>query len=94
MADAPLPNQIQLPTDGTGKKLRTIEVTTIIAGVVTTVEMEVLSVSDDQGNVIKEFIDYPWQDEMLSEIKMIRIGIARLLDALDENSVLSPEDDD
>jgi len=84
----PDPGEIQLPTDGGGQKLRTITVTTIVDGVIQTVNMEVLSISDDQGNVINEFVDYQWQAEMLMEAKRIRQGVQRLLGAFGAGPIL------
>ena len=70
---------IQLPTDGSGRKLRTIDVTTMVNGVATSVQMEVLSVADSSGNVIDDFADYKMNQAILRELRMIRLGIQQLL---------------
>jgi hypothetical protein len=70
---------VQVAPDSSGKKVRTIEVTTYINGVETTVEMQVLALADDRGNVINDFMDYAWKSEVLDELKRIRRGIGKLV---------------
>lgn len=58
--------------DSTGKAVRTIEVTTLIAGVPTVVEMQVVSIADEGGNIIKDFASYNLQLAQLAELRSIR----------------------
>lgn len=53
--------------DSTGKKIRNLEITTFIAGVPTSVEMQVVSLSDAQGNTIngEDFAEAArWQNHL------------------------------
>jgi hypothetical protein len=56
----------------TGKIVRTIEVTTIIAGVPTVVEMQAVAVSDGAGNVIEDFASYKMQLAVIQELRAIK----------------------
>jgi hypothetical protein len=71
-------SQVQVQPDSSGKKVRTIEVTTILSGVATVVEMQVLAIADENGNTINEFIDYKWQLAVLNELKKIRRAVDKL----------------
>lgn len=49
----PTPAYIGLPSDGVGKKARTLEITALQAsGGTTTVEMQVVSIADETGRVL------------------------------------------
>jgi hypothetical protein len=72
-------NAVGLQPDGAGKKARTIEVVTVIDGVETTVQMQVLAIADGAGNVIDSFSDYTLQKQMVREIQLLRSVIERWL---------------
>lgn len=74
---------VQIPPDSTGKKVRTIEATTLINGVPAVVEIQVLALADAAGNVIDDFANYKFQVAMLSELRAIRGLIARQQGAFD-----------
>lgn len=52
-----------------GRDVRTIEVTTLIQGVPTVVEMQVIALSDERGNVINDFATYNLQVEQLKVMR-------------------------
>lgn len=56
----------------TGKNVRTVEVTTLINGVPTVVEMQVMAIADAAGNVIDDFADYRFQRQVIEELQQIR----------------------
>jgi hypothetical protein len=62
---------------GSGKNVRTIELTTLINGVVTTVEMQVLAIADGQGNIIDDFAGYRFQLAIIHELKEIKELLGR-----------------
>jgi hypothetical protein len=64
--------QAQIPPNSSGPKVRTLEVTTYIDGVATTVEMQVVAIADNDGNVIDEFMDYNWQRRVIDELAALR----------------------
>lgn len=55
--------------------VRTITVTTYIDGVPTAVNMQVLAIADEAGNVIDDFASYRLQVEQAAELRAIREGI-------------------
>jgi hypothetical protein len=57
--------------------VRTIAVTTLIAGTPTTVQMQVVAVADEGGNVIRDFANYNLQLAMLTELRAIRSLLSR-----------------
>jgi hypothetical protein len=69
---------VELPPDSTGKSVRTLQVTTLINNVPTVVYMEVMAVSDANGNVIVDMATGNQMDRILAELRRIRIGIAKL----------------
>lgn len=86
--NGPQESGYELQTEGeSGKLVRTIQVTTLVNGVLTTVDMQVMAIADAQGNVIKDFIDYNWQQQMLRELQRIRSGF-QLMTGNDLNDVL------
>lgn len=60
------------------KSARTIEVTTLIAGVPTVVEMQVIAIADGNGNVIDDFAGYRFQAAILAELQQIRELLGRV----------------
>jgi len=58
---------------GTGQKLRNLAVTVIdpATGLPATVLMEVVSISDANGNVISEFMDYKFNLEVMRRLTAI-----------------------
>ena len=70
---------IGIAPDSSGKKVRNLEVTTYIAGVPTTVEMQVISISDGQGNTI-DGNDFADAANMATQIHLLR----RICGALEE----------
>lgn len=54
-----------------GRDVRTIEVTTLIQGVPTVVEMQVIALADGLGNVIDSFATYNLQVEQLKLMREI-----------------------
>jgi hypothetical protein len=57
-----------------GRDVRTIEVTTLIQGVPTVVEMQVIALSDGRGNVIDTFATYNLQVEQLQVMReLVRV---------------------
>ena len=75
-------NFVELPVDSTGKSVRTLQVTTLIAGVQTVVHMEVLAVADASGNIIVDLETGTIQQQILSELRKIRMGIGLLAGAI------------
>jgi hypothetical protein len=88
---APASSTIQVPPDSTGKSLRTISVTTLVAGVETTVQMQVLAIADSGGNVIDSLVDYEFQEELIRQTKLNGMRLNRLLETFRESAI---EDDD
>lgn len=65
-------SQVVHTPDSTGAGIRTIDVTTYINGVPTTVKMQVLAIADEAGNVIKDFSSYNLQLAQLREAQEFR----------------------
>lgn len=70
---------------GTGQLLRNIACTVMINNVPTTVLMEVISISDSNGNVIDEFIDYNFNREMLSLMRSMYLLLCSIAGQVDDN---------
>lgn len=88
---------VQLPPDSTGKSLRTISVVTLVAGVETTVQMQVLSIADSAGNLIDAFVDYDFHDEMIRQTRLNGKRLNRLLECMGATAVQDddePDDED
>ena len=69
------------PYTGSGlQKIRNLEVTTIdpVTGLANTVEMQVVMIADVNGDIIRDFVDREWQQQMLDELRGIRRGIEEL----------------
>lgn len=64
-----------------GRKVRTLEVETLIDGVPTKVEMQVLALADSAGNVIDCFNDYKAQQQIIRELQRMREVLERWLGA-------------
>lgn len=62
-------SDVQLLHEGTGPKVRTLTITTLIDGVATDVEMQVVAVSDSDGHVWDD--TSAWQEEVLAELRTI-----------------------
>lgn len=88
MADA----VVQLPPDSTGKSLRTLSVVTFVAGVETTVQMQVLSIADSAGNVIDSFVDYEFQGELVRQTRLNGKRLNRLLECMGATAVQDDEE--
>jgi hypothetical protein len=69
---------VELPVDSTGKSVRTLQVTTLINNVPTVVNMEVMSVADADGNIILDIMTKTLQQQILDELRRIRVGIGKL----------------
>lgn len=76
-------SQIIHTPDSTGAGIRTISVTTLIDGVPTEVQMQVIAIADEAGNVIKDFATYNLQLAQLAELRGIRRLTAMRLGAFD-----------
>ena len=72
-------SQIIHTPDSTGAGVRTISVTTLVNGVPTVVQMQVLSIADDAGNIISDFNRYNVQLATLAELRAIRTLLANWL---------------
>jgi hypothetical protein len=70
-------SDIQLITGGNGPVLRTIQVTTLLNGEPTVVNMEVAAISDPNGTLL--FPPTDRQDEILTVLKQIALGVSMLL---------------
>lgn len=67
---------VQLPPEGSGKSVYTIELTKTINGVPTIVEMEVATISDSTGSIVDDFR----QTRRREEIAMLAQLDARAMD--------------
>jgi hypothetical protein len=65
-------NQITHAPDSTGKSVRTLEITTLVNGVPTTVQMQVIAIADEGGNVIRDFANYNLQLMQIAEARALR----------------------
>lgn len=65
-------SQIIHTPNSTGPGVRTVAVTTLIDGVPTVVQMQVLCIADEGGNIICDFASYNMQVAMLTELRAIR----------------------
>lgn len=65
-------NEVQINPDGTGKQIRNLLVTTLINGVPTQVYMQVLAISDSDGNLIDFSRMEAFQRETIRELKAIK----------------------
>ena len=70
-----------IPPNSTGPQVRTIEVTTMVSGVPLAVEMQVVAIADQFGNVIDRFQDYNWQRQVLDELIALRTMLSERLGA-------------
>jgi len=64
-----------------GSLTRTLEVQIPINGVQTTVEIQVVALTDQDGNIIgvQQYEDAIWRKEVLQELKRIRIAMGQLV---------------
>jgi hypothetical protein len=76
-------SQIIHTPDSTGAGVRTISVTTLINGVPTTVQMQVMALADESGNVIRDFASYNLQLAQLAELRAIRRILATVNNIFD-----------
>lgn len=79
--------ELQVPPDSTGQKARIMQVLTMINGVLTTVFMQVVSLSDENGNPISYGDQVEINSMMLDELRAIRYGIEILINADQPNNV-------
>jgi len=56
---------------GTGQNLRNIKVQTVVNGVLTDVLMEVVSLADENGNIISDFAEYNFQAAVIRRLNVI-----------------------
>jgi hypothetical protein len=71
---------VQVPPNSTGGVVRMLQVTVLDSGVPTTVLMQVMQIADEFGTPIG-FSDYQQaHQEMVDELRAIRLGIQKLLD--------------
>lgn len=70
---------VQLPPDGTGKSVYTVELTKTINGVPTTVEMEVATIADSTGSIVDDFRQTRRREEIavLTQLNAHAISMAR-----------------
>lgn len=77
MADA----YVQVAADGSGKKIRNISACVLQSdGTLATVYMQVTSIVDEKGNAVSFSSDLDLQQQMLDEMRAVRIGIQMLVD--------------
>lgn len=74
-----LPNEsdVQVIQSSGGPLIRNLLLTTIINGVPTQVQMQVIAISDSFGNVIDDFMDYQWKAQVIHELRMLRMEMAQ-----------------
>jgi hypothetical protein len=70
-------SQIIHTPDSSGAGVRTVSVVTMINGTPTTVQMQVVSIADEAGNIVRDFANYNMQLEMLQELRAIKRLIAQ-----------------
>jgi hypothetical protein len=77
------PAYVQVPLDGSGKKVRNVEVQLLQPdGTTVTVEMQVIAVADENGRILANPRD--WQDDVLEQLKLNNELLARLIEALED----------
>ncbi len=69
---------IAVPSSGPAN-VRTLLVTTVQGGEPVTVQMQVLSITDEWGNVINSFSDAALLRELLEEVRAMRHGVEGFL---------------
>jgi hypothetical protein len=73
---------VQVAADGAGKKIRNLSVQTLDStGTLQTTYMQVVSLADENGNQILGGDQNDFQQQLLDEVRAIRMGIQQLLDA-------------
>lgn len=70
---------IQIFPDSTGKPVRLLQVTTLVNGVEQTAYMQVVAIADARGNVLLDFQDQQFQDQLLEELAQIRVLLAEIV---------------
>lgn len=70
-------SQVVHTPDSTGAGVRTISAVTLINGIPTTVQMQVMALADESGNVIRDFASYNLQIAQLAELRAIRKLLAQ-----------------
>lgn len=75
---APNESIAQLQLDGPGKKVRTLEILTQIAGVSTVVECQVMALMGPDGEIIIDFATGQAQRDILAELRAIRKLLANV----------------
>jgi hypothetical protein len=78
MPDA-LEQSVQIFPDSTGKNVRVLQVTEVVDGVEKTVQMQVVAIADEKGNIIKSFEDEEFQDQLLEELEKIRFLLGQIV---------------
>ena len=72
---------VQVPTDGSGKKIRNISIQTLQAdGTLATTYMQVVNIFDEFGNRVNHVGREGWQAQMLDETRAIRIALQTMWD--------------
>lgn len=69
---------IAVPSSGPAQ-VRTLLLTVVEGGEPTTVQLQVMGIADEQGNVISTFSDRVLLQEMLEELRAIRQGVEHRL---------------
>lgn len=72
MPDA-LEQKVAIFPDSSGKNVRTLQLTTLVDGVETTTQMQVIAVADAAGNILRSFADERFEEELLGELRAIRV---------------------
>jgi len=70
-------SQAQLNPDGVGKKVRTIEVQTMLAGVPTIVECQVVALTGPDGEILADLATQATQLAIIEELRALRRLLSR-----------------
>lgn len=89
---------VQVPSDGSGKRVRNLAIQLLLPdGTIGLTYMQVVSIADENGNPLQLVEESDWRQELLDEMRAIRIGMQQWLDAGmvtdDENSLLEQAQD-
>lgn len=83
--------QVQLQPDSTGKGVRTLEVTTYINGVATTVEMQVVALADEQGRPLSLTSQKETLELLYAESRLQTEILLRMLAGIDHEKLTRAE---
>lgn len=76
---AAIESKVQIAPESSGPKIRNLRVRTIVDGVPTDVEMQVICIADENGHIIADFHNAQWQESVLIELRRIRKGMSLLV---------------